>query len=30
MARWLLDGDGRCGGSSTAIERGTARSQQQW
>ena len=23
-ARWLLDGDGRCGGSSTAIERGTA------
>ena len=23
-ARWLLDGDGRCSGSSTAIERGTA------
>ena len=29
-AHWLLDGDGRCGGSLTAIERGTARSQRRW
>ena len=30
MARWLLDGDGWCGGSSTAIERGTAQSRRRW
>jgi len=29
-AQWLPDGDGWCGGSSTVIERGTARSQWQW
>jgi len=29
-ARWLLDGDGRCGSSLTAIERGTARSRWRW
>jgi len=29
-AQWLLDGDGRCGGSSMAIERETAQSQRQW
>ena len=27
---WLLDGDGWCGGSSTAIEQGTARLQWRW